>query len=152
MGPAIIRRARPADLDALLALYHELAATRSAAAPGDHASARPVLEQILADPARHLIVGIVDGHVVGTADLLIVANLTHRGKPWAIVENVVVAAATRRSGVGGELMRHLIELAGAAGCYKVQLLSGKQRAGAHALYRNLGLDAVAEGFKIYLDA
>lgn len=152
MGPVIMRRARPADLDALLALYDELADTRSSAAPGDRVGAEPLLEEILADPARHLIVAIADGHVVGTADLLIVTNLTHHAKPWAIVENVIVAATARRAGVGGELMRHLIELAGAAGCYKVQLLSGKQRAGAHALYRNLGLDAVAEGFKIYLDA
>jgi GNAT superfamily N-acetyltransferase len=82
---------------------------------------------------------------------VVVPNLTHRGEPWAIVENVIVASAARRTGVGRALMARLIELARAAGCYKLQLLSGKHRAEAHAFYRSMGLDAVAEGFKIYFD-
>ncbi len=48
-------------------------------------------------------------------------------------------------------MGHLIDLARAAGCCKVQLLSGKHRAEAHEFYRSLGLEPVAEGFKIYFD-
>jgi hypothetical protein len=43
------------------------------------------------------------------------------------------------------------ELARTAGCCKLQLVSGKPRAEAHEFYRSLGLDAVAEGFKIYFD-
>jgi len=38
-----------------------------------------------------------------------------------------------------------------ANCYKVQLHSGKQRSEAHAFYRSLGFNVVAEGFKVYLD-
>jgi hypothetical protein len=34
---------------------------------------------------------------------------------------------------------------------KLQLLSGKHRAQAHALYRSVGLEAVAEGFEIDFD-
>ena len=139
------------DLDALLSLYDELADSRITAAPSDRESSEPLLAEILADPARHLILATVDSRVVGTADVLVVANLTHRGRPWAIVENVIVAEAERGTGVGKALMEHLIELARAAGCYKVQLLSGKQRSEAHDFYRRLGLDALAEGFKIYLD-
>ena len=80
-----------------------------------------------------------------------VPNLTHGCEPWAIVENVIVASAARRTGVGRALLGHLIELARKAGCYKLQLVSGKHRAEAHEFYRSMGLDAVAEGFKIYLD-
>lgn len=100
---------------------------------------------------RQLVVAVLDGHLVGTADLLVLPNLTHHGKPWALVENVIVTGAARRTGVGRELVEHLIELARAAGCYKVQLLSDKQRVEAHDFYRSLGLDAVAEGFRIYFD-
>jgi GNAT superfamily N-acetyltransferase len=110
-----------------------------------------LLAEILADRARQLAVAVVDGRLVGTADLLVVRNLTHHGQPWAIVENVVVARAVRRTGVGRQLIGHLIELARAAGCYKLQLHSGKQRAEAHEFYRDLGLATVAEGFKIYFD-
>jgi GNAT superfamily N-acetyltransferase len=151
MGGVLVRRAQQADLDVILSLYEELADRQITAAPADSASAAPLLAKILAEPARELAVAIVDGQVVGTADLLVVPNLTHRGEPWAIVENVIVTSAARRAGAGRRLMEHLIELARAAGCCKLQLLSGKHRAEAHSFYRSLGLDAVAEGFKIYFD-
>jgi GNAT superfamily N-acetyltransferase len=93
----------------------------------------------------------LEGAVVGTADLLVVPNLTHRGDPWAIVENVVVATAARRRGVGRALLSHAVELARRAGCYKLQLLSMKHRTEAHAFYRSLGIEPVAEGFRIYFD-
>jgi ribosomal protein S18 acetylase RimI-like enzyme len=145
-----VREARQSDLEGLLALYGELAES-SRAAPAGPGVSRPVLERILADPDRHLLVATIDEQVLATADLLIVANLTHHGEPWAIVENVVVAARAHRRGIGRALMSKLIEVAEEAGCYKVQLLSGRRREAAHALYRAIGMEAVAEGFKLYLD-
>jgi GNAT superfamily N-acetyltransferase len=146
-----VRSALPGDLDALLALYADLAGSKVTAAPADRAGAEPLLAEILEDPARHLLVAVRDGRLLGTADLLVVVNLTHHGQPWAVLENVIVAEGARRTGVGQALMERLIEVARAAGCYKLQLLSGKHRAEAHAFYRRLGLEAVAEGFKIYFD-
>ena len=84
---------------------------------------------------------------VRTADLLIVSNLTHAGDPWAIVENVIVDRAARRGGIGRALMSELLRRCDAAGCYKVQLLSRKHRHEAHAFYRSLGFEPVAEGFR-----
>jgi GNAT superfamily N-acetyltransferase len=150
MGAVTVRGATPADLGALLVLYEELA-DKAAAAPGTREHSEPVLAEILADPARHLVVALLDQQPVGSADLLVAPNLTHDGMPWAIVENVIVAEAARRKGVARELMAHLIDLARAAGCYKVQLLSGMQREEAHRLYGSLGFAAVAQGFKLYLE-
>jgi GNAT superfamily N-acetyltransferase len=150
MGRVSIRPAEPDDLDALLEMYRELAEDPlEGPAEGDRAA--ELLAKSIADPDRHLAVALLDGVPAGTADLLLVANLTHQGRPWAIVENVVVSSSARRTGVGRELMSHLIGLARAAGCYKVQLISGKQRPEAHAFYRSLGFDARGEGFKLYLD-
>jgi GNAT superfamily N-acetyltransferase len=151
MTSVVVRSATQSDLGALLSLYEELAGSKLTAAPSDRASSEPLLAEILADPRRELAVALLGGRLVGTADLLLVPNLTHRGEPWAIVENVIVAGGARRTGVGRALMGHLIELARGAGCFKLQLVSGKQRAQAHAFYRSMGLDAVAEGFKIYFD-
>jgi GNAT superfamily N-acetyltransferase len=151
MDETVIRRASPSDLGALLSLYEELAGAKITAVGGDQASSEPLCAEILADPRRTLLVAVRGDQLLGTADLLIVPNLTHRGKPWAIVENVIVAASARRTGVGRALMEYLIELAREAGCYKLQLVSGKHRIEAHAFYRSMGLDAVAEGFKIYFD-
>ena len=146
-----MRNAEPSDLGALLGLYRELAGERDSAQPSDAAISAPVLAQIIAERDRQLLVAETDRTVLGTADLLIVANLTHRATPWAIVENVVVAGAARRQGVGRQLMTHAVELARQGGCYKLQLLSRKERAGAHAFYRSLGFDAAAEGFRLYFE-
>jgi GNAT superfamily N-acetyltransferase len=150
MGAVTVRRAAPADLDALLGLYEELA-DRAAAAPGARERSESVLAEILADPARHLLVALLEEAPVGSADLIVAPNLTHGGAPWAIVENVIVAQAARRRGIARALMEHVIALARAAGCYKVQLLSGMQREEAHRLYGSLGFAAIAQGFKLYLE-
>jgi GNAT superfamily N-acetyltransferase len=151
MDSVLVRRASQADLDALLALYRELAGEKGTARPADRSDAEAVLAKILADPGRELVVAVVDGEPVGTADLLVVTNLTYGGRPWGIVENVVVAEAARRKGVGRALMQHLIALAREAGANKLQLLSGKQRTEAHELYRSVGMQALAEGFRIYFE-
>jgi GNAT superfamily N-acetyltransferase len=149
-GSVAVRRARTEDVEGLLALYRELADTRADAAPADRAEAPSLLEVALADPRRSLLVAELGGGLVGTADLLFVPNLTHGGRPWGIVENVVVTARARRRGVASALFQRMEELALEAGCYKLQLLSGSQRGGAHAFYRAAGFEAVAQGFKRYL--
>ena len=63
-----------------------------------------------------------------------------------------MAQRHRRAGVGAALMRSALAEVTKAGCYKMQLHSGNQRSGAHAFYRAFGMEAVAEGFKIYFSA
>ncbi len=65
--------------------------------------------------------------MVGTVDCAILPNLTRGGRAFMVVENVVVASAARRGGVGAVLMDAAVTLARAAGCYKVQLLSRMTR-------------------------
>ena len=62
----------------------------------------------------------------------------------------MVAASARRRGAGTALMRRAIEIAREAGCYKVNLISGNERTGAHDFYRSLGFEAIGQGFKAYL--
>ncbi len=151
MSAVNVRKARESDLEPLLALYEGLAGAKRSARPADADVSAGVMRQVLEQPSRHLLVAEIDGELVGTADMVIVPNLTHHGRPWAIVENVVVAERHRRRGVAGALFAQLFELARSSACCKVQLVSGKQRGGAHAFYRGVGMQAVAEGFKLYLD-
>jgi GNAT superfamily N-acetyltransferase len=151
MSKFLVRPALASDLDALISLYGELADDEQAPRPSADRHHERVLLDVIGHPARHLVVGALDEEPVGTADLLIAANLTHGARPWAIVENVVVAGDLRGCGIGSALMGHVIDIARTAGCYKVQLLSGRRRTGAHAFYRSLGMEPVAEGFKLYLE-
>jgi GNAT superfamily N-acetyltransferase len=118
-------------------------------ADAEHAKA--VLQRIIDDPRRTFLVAELDGDLAGTADLLIVPNLTHEARPVAFVENVVVDATHRGNGIGRTLMEAVIEHARAEGCYKIQFLSNNGRTRAHAFYRRMGFSPSAEGFRLYLD-
>jgi GNAT superfamily N-acetyltransferase len=146
-----VRTARPEDLAALLELYVELTSGALSGAPGDHETSFTALERVLAQPDRYLLVAVLDGRVVGTADLAILPNITHLGTPWGIVENVIVASAWRRSGVASALFAEIERIARANGCHKVGLMSGKTRIEAHRFYSSAGYEALCEGFKLYFD-
>jgi ribosomal protein S18 acetylase RimI-like enzyme len=116
--------------------------------PGDVAWSSATWGCMLGDPNRTLLVAEDRGEfAVGTADVLVVPNLTHDGAPWALVENVVVDPQWRGRGVGRALLRHAVRVADDAGCYKLQLMSSNQRDGAHRFYERLGFTAAATGFR-----
>jgi GNAT superfamily N-acetyltransferase len=145
----VLRPAELEDLQALLSLYTELADEPRPDIPAAGAAC-PVLAGILEQPERHLTVAVRDGRVVASADMVIVENLTHGARPWAIVENVIVTAAERGRGVGTAVMGHLLSFARARGCYKVQLLSAPHRQ-AHTFYESLGFEQLSNGFKRYFE-
>jgi ribosomal protein S18 acetylase RimI-like enzyme len=142
-----IRTATTADAEALCALLVQL----PVAGPGDVPlpRAHDVLREILADPDRRLFVACAGDDIVGTADVVVLANLTHGGRPYANVENVVVDASARGRGIGRAVMDAVLTFARERGCYKVQLQSNEQRAPAHALYESLGFEPVAKGYRLY---
>jgi GNAT superfamily N-acetyltransferase len=145
-----VREATSADLDAMLDLYRQLAENRPESQPVPRTKAEDVLAKIAAQSGRTLLVAVVEDIVVGTADLLLVSNLTHYGMAWAIVENVVVDQDWRRAGVGQALIEEIVRRCREESCYKIQLLSRKHRLAAHAFYKHLGFQSSAEGFRLYL--
>ena len=150
MGVVQVREWMAADLDAVLDLYVQLAEDRPESQPASPLAAEAILSSIAAQPGRTLLVALVDDSVVGTADLLLVPNLTHHGMAWAIVENVVVDQHSRRAGVGRALMEEVVERCRRADCYKIQLLSREHRTSAHVFYEGLGFQPSAKGFRLYL--
>lgn len=81
---------------------------------------------------------VLDEMMVGTFSLLICDSFSHGGKRFAIVENVVVHPNFHRRGIGKEMMRKAIEIAGLNNCYKLMLSSNEKRKEAHAFYEALG--------------
>ena len=87
--------------------------------------------------------------VVGTLTLVQVPNLTYGGRPWSIIENVMVDDRYRGRGTGRQLMSYAVELAEQQGCNEVQLLSGRRRE-QEEFYARLGFDAsICVGRKRY---
>jgi len=145
-GAVHVRPAVGDDLGAVLGLLSQLHPERPGMPTVD--DARPVWADVLAQPDRTVFVASRDGAVVGTADLVVVRNLTHGARPWAMVENVVVDEPVRGAGVGRLLMDAVEHAARAAGAYKVQLMSADGRA-AHAFYEAVGFEPRAQGFRKY---
>jgi GNAT superfamily N-acetyltransferase len=145
----LVRRAVAEDLSGLLALLSQLHEQDAPQALSDEL--RATFAEILASSTRAILVAVRDGALAGTLDLLVVANITRGGRPWAGIENVVVDAGCRRQGVGRTLMAVAVELARKAGCSKLQLVSGEQRTPAHALYREAGFAAPVRGYRRYLE-
>jgi GNAT superfamily N-acetyltransferase len=88
-----------------------------------------------------------DGNLVGSLTLHIVPNLTHRGAPYGIIENMVVDEDHRSRGIGRQLIEHAEGLAREAGCYKLSLTSNKRRKDAHRFYESLGFGRTHEAFR-----
>ncbi len=144
---AIVRPATEPDMPRILELYNELTGEQHHLTSDE---TQPVFAQITTMPGHELLVAEEDGEVVGTMVLLMVPNLSHGARPWAIVENLIVDGRYRRRHIGRLLMEYAIARAREAGCYKVQLLSNKKRREAHQFYQDLGFEASAHGFRLYL--
>ncbi|MGO8687847.1 MAG: N-acetyltransferase family protein [Candidatus Dormibacteria bacterium] len=147
-----VRPAIAADLPALLDLYEQLAEGFGSGPELTLTEAESIFSGIAADPDRTLLVATVNGEVAGTVDLLLVRpSLTHGGRPWAAVENVVTGRRFRRQGVGRALMEEAARRSREASCHRLQLLSRVQRTEAHTFYRAIGMEPSAQGFRLYFD-
>ncbi|WP_133739803.1 GNAT family N-acetyltransferase [Actinorugispora endophytica] len=148
----IIRAAIRSDLGAILRLLRDLGDTAPAQSGTVRMSSAAVRAwtRIENDPERTVLVAERRGQIIGTLDLIVVANLTHDAQPWAVIDNVVVDAACRRTGIGRALMDDAVVRAARAGCYKVELLSHESRDGAHPFCLAMGFSNSAEGFRRYL--
>jgi GNAT superfamily N-acetyltransferase len=149
--PCVVRVAGPDDLLAVLGVH----ARRDAGGvpPADASDGeRRAWSRMMRTPDLTVYSASVDDEVVGTATLLTMPNVTYDCAPTAFIEAVVVAAEHRRRGAATAMLRRALDDARAAGCDKVQLLSHKRHAGdgAHGLYRSLGFEPEAEGFRLYL--
>lgn len=76
---------------------------------------------------------------IGTCSLIIEPNLTRGGRPYDLIENVLVHTDFQKMGVGRALMDEAMKLAKESNCYKIMLLSGADNKN-HAFYEKLGFD------------
>ncbi|MFD8568001.1 GNAT family N-acetyltransferase [Streptomyces sp. NPDC059639] len=65
-----------------------------------HQSADGIWAHICKQQGRTVLVAEADGVVVGTADCMVLPNLTRGGRAILFVENVVVASSVQRQGIG----------------------------------------------------
>jgi GNAT superfamily N-acetyltransferase len=147
-----IRLAIEADIPRIIELYNELSITTSRVEQALSPSSEKYLKvfaEISTDPRRELLVAEDRGQVVGTIALLVVPNLSHNATPYAIAENLIVTQKYRRQGIARQLLEYCIGRARESGCHRIELCSDRRREEAHRLYRSVGFEPSAYGFRIY---
>lgn len=148
-----IRKAQLHDLQDILRLYAQLFAQTDQAEENAEAvlpAHRAAFLEIDRDPNTRLLVAESSGRILGTLSVTIVPNLSHQGRRWAIVENVVVDKSAQRASVGTALMHHAIALVRERDCFRIILSSSAHRKESHRFYESLSFDAYGYSFKRYL--
>jgi GNAT superfamily N-acetyltransferase len=92
--------------------------------------------EFLADPRHHIAAAIVDGRVVGFASAV---HYVHPDKPAELwINEVGLALAFRRRGLGRQLLQTLFRVGAALGCTEAWVLTDRANLGAQALYTSVG--------------
>jgi len=133
-----IRPAEKRDLSSLLDLMNQLSPYSSQI---DYTKISETFSSILEDKFYRLIVYETDDKIVGTALLLVQKNLSHGGRPYGHIENVVVDSSYRGKGIGKEMLEYLINEARKYNCYKV-ILNGRK--GTEGFYESAGFKRTDE--------
>ena len=134
----IVREAAPGELGALLRLYLHL---HERGLPEDTAPYERAWARILSDDGHHVVVCEAEGEIVSSCVCVVIPNLTRGARPYALIENVVTHAAFRRRGCASACLSRAVEIARAANCYKVMLLTGAKDAATHEFYRRAGFNS-----------
>lgn len=133
-----IREINKTDLQGLLRLYTQL---HNNPMPPATAELDTLWQQILQDKNHHIILAIEAGQIVSACVLVIVPNLTHGQRPYALIENVITDAAHRRRGLASACLQRARQIAAENDCYKIMLLTGAKDAGTLQFYRSCGFNS-----------
>ena len=131
----MIREIKEQDLESLLQLYLHL---HEKSVPEDTPERAALWKRILNDPSYHLIVAEEDGKIVSSCVCVIVPNLTHNLRPYALIENVVTDADYRGRGLATACLDFAKELAVKENCYKLMLMTGSKDPKTHDFYKHAG--------------
>lgn len=133
------------ELPALLELYQHLHADDPALPISDDVEL--LWRRILADPSQHYLVAELEGRIVASCVLVVIANLTRGARPYGLIENVVTHPDFRKRGLGTQLLKAALALAWEQNCYKVMLLTGRKDKATLRFYQQAGFEGgVKAGF------
>lgn len=134
----MVREAEKKDLNGLLLLYQQLHNSQVAINFDDLAE---LWNQILQDQNHHIIVAEEDGTIVSSCVCVIIPNLTHNQRPYALIENVITDKAYRKKGFATKCLDYAKKIAIQKKCYKMMLLTGSRMDATLQFYRNAGYNS-----------
>ncbi|MEA4824727.1 MAG: GNAT family N-acetyltransferase [Clostridiaceae bacterium] len=139
-----IRKACARDAETLIELYHQHLTKMPPEGEPDIPLWRDKLARFEKDSLYHLLVGVVEGKIVSSVTLVVIENLTHGVRPYAVMENVVTHPDGRGRGYATALIAHAAGIAKEMGCYKIMLLTGSKQESTLRFYERCGFDRYAK--------
>lgn len=133
----VVRRATPADLDAMMAL-------ETAMFVNDAWSTETMASELTNSTAYYLVAE-ADGEVVAYSGVL-----APIGSPDSDVQTITVAPAWRRRGIARDLMGRMLAEAVDRGARETFLEVRVDNPGAQALYESLGFEGIATRPRYYM--
>jgi ribosomal protein S18 acetylase RimI-like enzyme len=128
-----IRKIKESDLAGLALLYRGF---------WNEESSIPRMKSVwrkIKDNPNYLILNAVDGgEIIGTVLSVICEELYGACNPFAVVEDLIVAEACRRQGIGSALMRELERRLIKRNCSQIILVTEANRSDAQRFYESLG--------------
>lgn len=149
-----IRKAKPSELDKVIELLadDDFGSKRETVSPELRIRYKRAFNQIIESEYFDLYVAEQDDELIGCFQIMYLPHVSFGGTFRGQVESVRIRSDKRGQGLGKEMMRFAIKLAHENGCGIFQLTSNKDRdEQAHKFYRELGMQATHEGYKLYLD-
>ena len=125
------------DLEDLLKLYEQLGPNPFVQVD-EHIL--DVWKDILQNKDYHIVVAEDEENskIVSSCTCVIIPNLTHNQRPYAVVENVVTDQNLRGKGYATSCLDFAKEIAIKNNCYKLMLMTGSKKEATLNFYRNAG--------------
>lgn len=134
----MIREIMKNDLDSLLRLYMQL---HDNPMPEKTAELLRIWDSTLQDKNHHVIVAEENGEIVSSCVCVIIPNMTHNQRPYALIENVITDEKLRQRGLATQCLNFAKEIALKENCYKMMLLTGSKKESTLNFYRKAGYNS-----------
>lgn len=131
----LIREVIKDDFLSLLELYMQL---HDNDMPKINTEFHSLWNSILVDKNHHIIIGISDNKLISSCVLVVIPNLTHNQRPYALIENVITHEAHRNKGYATAILNYAKEIAIMENCYKIMLLTSAKKENTLNFYERAG--------------
>lgn len=131
----MIREIIETDLKGLLLLYEQL---HGNSYQENLIELNTIWRHIYHDKNYHIIIAEKDGEIVSSCVLIIIPNLTHQLRPYALIENVITDKKYRKQGFATQCLDFAKEIAIIEKCYKIMLMTGSKERNTLHFYEQAG--------------
>ncbi|WP_297439243.1 GNAT family N-acetyltransferase [uncultured Clostridium sp.] len=138
----IIERLKIEDIPKLIKLYKELVNRET-----DLDIACNKYNEILKDENQCILVAKENDEIIGTLMGVVCKSLALDGKPFLVVEDVIVNPNLRGKGIGKTLVEEIDKFAISKDCLYAIVVSSGFRKFSHIFYEKVGFDEDVVGFR-----